>query len=162
MPVSRSQWRLDSISASFGTRRRTSFCAQSGCTDGSEPWGGLVQATNGECYGTTMAGGAYSEVGCAVGCGTVFSLSVGLVPGPFAMKIARVRSSRDGLFEQGLERATCFFLFAPQRNDGGTWILLSRTCPRSMNWDHDSRPCSRSLRYKFRSLIPRILAAFPR
>ncbi len=28
--------------------------------------------------------------------------------------------------------------------------------------DHDSRPCSRSFRYKFRSLIPRILAAFPR
>jgi hypothetical protein len=28
--------------------------------------------------------------------------------------------------------------------------------------DHDSRPCSRSFRYKFRSLIPRILAAFRR
>ena len=26
----------------------------------------------------------------------------------------------------------------------------------------DSSPCSRSFRYKFRSLIPRILAAFPR
>ena len=28
--------------------------------------------------------------------------------------------------------------------------------------DYDSRPCSRSFLYKFRSLIPRILAAFPR
>jgi hypothetical protein len=28
--------------------------------------------------------------------------------------------------------------------------------------NQDSRPCSRSFRYKFRSLIPRILAAFPR
>ena len=28
--------------------------------------------------------------------------------------------------------------------------------------DQDSRPCSRSFRYRFRSLIPRILAAFPR
>jgi hypothetical protein len=28
--------------------------------------------------------------------------------------------------------------------------------------DQDSSPCSRSFRYKFRSLIPRILAALPR
>jgi len=28
--------------------------------------------------------------------------------------------------------------------------------------DHASRPCSRNFRYKFRSLIPSILAAFPR
>ena len=28
--------------------------------------------------------------------------------------------------------------------------------------DYDIRPCSRSFRYKFRSLIPSILAAFPR
>jgi uncharacterized repeat protein (TIGR03803 family) len=51
-----------------------SFCAQSGCTDGSIPGGVLVQATNGEFYGTTDAGGANNY-------GTLFSLSVGL--GPF-------------------------------------------------------------------------------
>jgi hypothetical protein len=28
--------------------------------------------------------------------------------------------------------------------------------------DQDSMPCSRSFRYRFRSLIPRILAALPR
>jgi len=43
-------------------------------TDGSEPIGGLVQATDGKFYGTTFYGGAS-------GAGTVFSLSVGL--GPF-------------------------------------------------------------------------------
>ncbi len=51
-----------------------SFCAQSGCTDGAGPYGGLVQATNGDFYGTTGGGGTS-------GFGTVFSLSVGL--GPF-------------------------------------------------------------------------------
>ncbi len=35
-----------------------SFCSQSGCADGSGPVGGLVQATNGDLYGTTWMGGA--------------------------------------------------------------------------------------------------------
>jgi uncharacterized repeat protein (TIGR03803 family) len=50
------------------------FCSQSGCTDGQYPAGGLVQATDGNLYGTTADGGADGK-------GTVFSLSVGL--GPF-------------------------------------------------------------------------------
>jgi len=51
-----------------------SFCSQSGCTDGSGPYAGLVQDTNGTFYGTTVYGGAYGD-------GTIFTLSVGL--GPF-------------------------------------------------------------------------------
>ncbi|MGA3042828.1 MAG: choice-of-anchor tandem repeat GloVer-containing protein, partial [Bryobacteraceae bacterium] len=49
-----------------------SFCSQSGCADGSNPYAGLVQATNGDLYGTTAYGGA----NCAPsGCGTVFKIS---------------------------------------------------------------------------------------
>jgi uncharacterized repeat protein (TIGR03803 family) len=51
-----------------------SFCAQSGCTDGTHPYSVLVQDTNGSFYGTTFRGGAN-------GWGMAFSLSVGL--GPF-------------------------------------------------------------------------------
>jgi uncharacterized repeat protein (TIGR03803 family) len=54
------------------------FCLQSGCPDGSTPLAALVQDTNGEFYGTTSTGG---NIACEYGCGTVFSLSVGL--GPF-------------------------------------------------------------------------------
>jgi uncharacterized repeat protein (TIGR03803 family) len=48
-------------------------------THGSYPYAGLIQATNGTFYGATYGGG--SSTACPYGCGTVFSLSVGL--GPF-------------------------------------------------------------------------------
>jgi uncharacterized repeat protein (TIGR03803 family) len=44
-----------------------SFCSKS-CTDGEEPTSGLVQATNGDLYGTTVTGGAS-------GYGTVFKIT---------------------------------------------------------------------------------------
>jgi uncharacterized repeat protein (TIGR03803 family) len=51
-----------------------SFCSQSGCTDGEYPVAGLVQATNGDLYGTTEFGGANA---CPPfnGCGTVFKIT---------------------------------------------------------------------------------------
>jgi len=50
------------------------FCTQSGCTDGQSPAAGLVQATNGDFYGTTQGGGA----GCLpYSCGTVFKITPG-------------------------------------------------------------------------------------
>src|ERR1022692_3233072 len=48
-----------------------SFCSQSGCTDGSNPQGGLVQAANGDFYGTTAYGGANGHYG------TVFKITPG-------------------------------------------------------------------------------------
>ncbi len=44
-----------------------SFCLQSGCADGANPYGGLMQAANHDFYGTTYSGGANNE-------GTVFKL----------------------------------------------------------------------------------------
>lgn len=45
-----------------------SFCAETDCTDGQRPQGGLVRATNGELYGTTSGGD---------GPGTVFKITPG-------------------------------------------------------------------------------------
>jgi len=55
------------------------FCADGSCSAGEFPYGGLVQATSGLFYGTTAYGGMSNA--CNLGCGTVFSLGVGL--GPF-------------------------------------------------------------------------------
>jgi uncharacterized repeat protein (TIGR03803 family) len=49
------------------------FCSQSGCTDGAQPYAGLVQATNGNFYGTTVYGGTNSCNG--PGCGTIFKIT---------------------------------------------------------------------------------------
>ena len=46
------------------------FCSQPNCTDGALPEAGLVQATDGNLYGTTFQGGANTV-------GTVFKITVG-------------------------------------------------------------------------------------
>jgi uncharacterized repeat protein (TIGR03803 family)/YVTN family beta-propeller protein len=47
-----------------------SFCSQTNCTDGSDPVAGLVQASDGNLYGTTPFGGAN-------GWGTIFRITLG-------------------------------------------------------------------------------------
>ena len=83
-----------------------SFCSQTNCADGSNPFGGLVQDTNGKFYGTTNYGGENAS-NCPAGyefqpCGTVFSLSVGL--GPFvALPINTAPAGTTvGILGQGL------------------------------------------------------------
>ncbi len=48
-----------------------SFCAPPNCLDGSYPMG-LVQAANGNFYGTTLESGAFNQ-----SCGTVFEITPG-------------------------------------------------------------------------------------
>ncbi len=48
-----------------------SFCRQYNCPDGANPASGVMQATDGTLYGTTVGGGVY---GCTT-CGTVFKIT---------------------------------------------------------------------------------------
>jgi uncharacterized repeat protein (TIGR03803 family) len=53
-----------------------SFCSQSNCTDGKYPlYAGLVQATDGDLYGTTSVGGANTTDCEGGGCGTIFKIT---------------------------------------------------------------------------------------
>jgi len=76
-----------------------SFCSQSQCSDGAMPYGGgLLQATDGNIYGTTDQGGEQSQWG------TIFKISNGLAPfvqtvinsGKVAAKITILGTSLTG------------------------------------------------------------------
>jgi uncharacterized repeat protein (TIGR03803 family) len=56
-----------------------SFCSEKDCADGNTPQGGPIQATNGIFYGPVTYGGSSSNCGSG-GCGTIYSLSMGLSP----------------------------------------------------------------------------------
>jgi uncharacterized repeat protein (TIGR03803 family) len=51
------------------------FCAQPNCSDGAEPLGGLIQAANGDFYGTTELGGASTDTSYSTSYGTVFKIT---------------------------------------------------------------------------------------
>lgn len=53
------------------------FCSQSGCTDGKYPYAGLIQASDGNFYGTTSEGGGNSTCNATqpYGCGTIFKIT---------------------------------------------------------------------------------------
>jgi uncharacterized repeat protein (TIGR03803 family) len=52
------------------------FCAQPNCADGWAPVGSLLQASDGNFYGTTFAGGATTGCLFSEGCGTIFKMTL--------------------------------------------------------------------------------------
>lgn len=71
-----------------------SFCSQPNCFDGSDPDGSLVQATDGNLYGTTSNGGIY------YGGGTIFQLS------PSGVLTTLLSFGDDGSSPSGLFQST--------------------------------------------------------
>ncbi|MGD0364499.1 MAG: choice-of-anchor tandem repeat GloVer-containing protein [Bryobacteraceae bacterium] len=94
-----------------------SFCPQPGCADGEIPSSGLIQAVDGDFYGTTDLGG--SSRSCN-GCGTIFKISPS-----GAFKSVLSFDSTDGFTPVGgLIEATDHNLYGTTTEGGG-----SATCP---------------------------------
>jgi uncharacterized repeat protein (TIGR03803 family) len=104
-----------------------SFCAKTNCTDGSVPYGSLVQDLTGNFYGTTSAGGTstncIAEDGYGSGCGTVFKMTS-------AGTLTNLHSfvSTDGSYPQaGLVLATDGNLYGTTENGGNDYGTVFKT-----------------------------------
>lgn len=75
-------------------------------TDGSHPFNSLVQHTNGIFYGVTFSGGSSPCNYDIPGCGTVFSLDMGLPPFVTFLRGAGGPGRRFGILGQGFTGAT--------------------------------------------------------
>ncbi len=82
------------------------FCSQSNCTDGLSELSGaaLMQASNGDFYGTTAQGGRGDD-NCNSGCGTLFKITQG---GTFTTlySFCSQPNCTDGAYPQGLVQAS--------------------------------------------------------
>lgn len=83
-----------------------SFCSQTNCPDGSYPATTVLQATSGTFYGTTVWGGVYGCSDGSGGCGTVFSLSVGLDPFVAFVRTSGKVGQAAGILGQGFTGTT--------------------------------------------------------
>jgi uncharacterized repeat protein (TIGR03803 family) len=63
-----------SITAAGAFKTLYSFCAKPNCTDGAHPMASLIQASDGNLYGTTYNGGTNTN-SCNAGCGTIFRIT---------------------------------------------------------------------------------------
>lgn len=69
-----------------------SFCSLADCADGDFPDSGVIQARDGNFYGTTREGGNGSSTNCPGGCGTVFKIT----PGGSLTTLHNFSASTDG------------------------------------------------------------------
>jgi uncharacterized repeat protein (TIGR03803 family) len=95
------------------------FCSESNCSDGLYPYAALVQASDGNFYGTTGQGGDSPVCGIPGGCGTIFRItSDGVLT--TLHSFCSLEYCADGLSPQGsLIQATDGDLYGTSRQGGG-------------------------------------------
>jgi uncharacterized repeat protein (TIGR03803 family) len=91
-----------------------SFCSQTKCTDGASPYAGLVQASDGNFYGTTSAGGAGNL-------GAIFKLTPGSGMTTLYSFCSRTNCTDGSVPTGGLVQATDGNLY------GTTWDSVGGT-----------------------------------
>lgn len=109
------------------------FCTQADCLDGAGPSGALIQATDGNFYGTTRSGGG----SCPGGCGTVFRITSGGIlttlhaftdfNGDGATPISGVTQGPDGNFYGTTLFGANYSVWCVTNNDPGCGIAFRLT-----------------------------------
>jgi uncharacterized repeat protein (TIGR03803 family) len=98
-----------------------SFCSETGCADGSEPYSTLVQATNGDFYGTTYLGGAHNY-------GSIFSItSTGSLTTLY--NFCSQTNCTDGIYPNGSLLQASDGIFYGTTNQGGITEKCPWLCP---------------------------------
>jgi uncharacterized repeat protein (TIGR03803 family) len=93
-------FRINSTGSSLATLYN--FCVQPNCADGLFPETTLIQAADGNIYGTTSWGGLVDGTTCPEGCGIAFKISK--AGGP--LTILHAFTSSEGVQVQNLIQAT--------------------------------------------------------
>jgi uncharacterized repeat protein (TIGR03803 family) len=106
-----------------------SFCSQPACTDGVQPSGGLIQATDGNFYGVTTAGGSNLVCGgdANEGCGTVFSITPGGVLTTLYNFCSQSNCADGGAPTYGLTQATNGLFYGTTEVGGANNLLGTAT-----------------------------------
>ena len=102
-----------------------SFCSQTDCTDGNEPWA-VVQAADGNFYGTTLYGGANASYDC---CGTIFKTTPSGATTTFYSFCAQTDCTDGGLPLAGLVQGKDGNLYGTTAHggahSGGTFFKIT-------------------------------------
>jgi uncharacterized repeat protein (TIGR03803 family) len=109
-----------------------SFCVEAGCPDGSNPVGQLIQATDGNIYGTTHTGG--SNV-CSEGCGTIYKMTL-----DGALTTLHAFDNTDGEYPYGgvLQAADgTFYGTTPAGGVNGSGTVFNMTATGAVSVIHD-------------------------
>jgi len=101
------------------------FCSQSNCSDGDNPTAALVQATDGNFYGTTEGGGASGNCG-SHGCGTLFKITPGGMLPTVHASISLTATILTPLYCKPLTETSM-----GQRREAGPAILAKMAAARS-------------------------------
>lgn len=96
-----------------------SFCAQTNCVDGAEPYSGLIQADNGMLYGTTSFGGSAGPLNQ----GTIFRITTA---GTFTSLYSFSNNGRDSI-PNGLIQGADGNLYGTSQSIGTTGTAFQFT-----------------------------------
>lgn len=104
------------ITAAGALKTTYGFCTQTNCTDGIQPAAPLIQATDGNLYGSTTLGGGVGEcfTGLIQGCGTVFKVT----PEGILTTVHNFDESDGWLNRNGLFQSTSGVLYGAVSNGG--------------------------------------------